>query len=417
MPPRRVLSAALLFLLSRAALSEEKAAWPRFRGPEGSGIATGASIPPAWSETEINWTISLPGKGHSSPVVWGEKIFLTCADKKTGAVTAVCVNRTDGSIRWKRKFASYRYRMNRDNSYASSTPAVDGEALYLYRATPKSITVLALDHQGRERWRRDLGPFESVHGSGASVIVFRGLLIVPNDQKGKSFILALDKKTGKTVWKMDRRSGRAAYSTPGVRTFAGGKKELLFTSSADGVTAVDPDTGSVNWSIPDAFPLRVVSSPVTADGLVIGTCGTGGSGKRLVAVRPGSKDRSRKPRIVYELTRDVPYVPTPLARNGLLFLLTDRGKLSCVKASTGELLWKERLGASFYASLVCVDNRLYAVSRKGTVFAIEASDTFRLLGRTDLGEGAHATPAVAGGTLYLRTFGRLLSIGGKKRKR
>jgi len=406
---------ALAFLASPA-LSKADAFWPRFRGPAGTGIASGKSIPPAWTESDLNWKVPLPGTGHSSPVVWGEKVFLTCAENKTGAVIAVCLRRTDGSLLWKRTFPSFRYRMNRDNSYAASTPAVDDQALYLYWAVPKSITVLALDHRGRERWRRDLGPFESIHGSGVSPIVCDDLLIVPNDQKGKSFLIALDKKTGKTIWRLDRRSGRAAYSTPGLRTLPGGGRELLFTSSADGMTAVDPATGTVNWSLPDAFPQRVVSSPITAGDLIIGTCGTGGSGKRLVAVRPGTKDRLQKAELAYELTRDVPYVPTPLAKGGLLFLLTDRGRLSCVKAATGEVLWKKRLGANFYASLVCVENRLYAVSRKGTVFAIEAADTFRLLGRTELGQGTHATPAVADGTLYLRTFSRLLSIGGEKRK-
>jgi len=289
--------------------------WPRFRGPNGAGLATSAPIPVQWSDKDYLWKVELPGKGHSSPVVWGERLFVASGlPDATRIIT--CLSTRDGRMLWEKRYPSKPHSMNPLNSYATSTPALDAERLYLYWTTPEAITVLALDHDGNEVWQRDLGPFDSQHGSGTSPIVFDDLLIVPNDQRGKSFIIALDCRNGETRWKLDRRVVKAAYSTPCIYQPEGGPPELILTSTSHGVSSVDPRTGKVNWEFPTAFPLRVVSSPVMASGLIVGTCGVGGSGKRLVAVRPGSRD-GRKPELAYEMKRNVPYVPTPPRRSAL----------------------------------------------------------------------------------------------------
>lgn len=387
--------------------------WTRFRGPNGTGISTASTVPAKWTGEDYNWKVELPGRGHSSPVLWGNRIFVTAAKKETGARIVLCLEVSAGNILWKREYESETYRMNRDNSYASSTPAVDKDHVYVYWTAPEEVTVLALDHKGKEVWRRNLGPFKSRHGSGTSPMIFEDTLVLTNDQLNDSFLIALKAKNGETRWRLERKSGKTAYSVPTVYTKNKGCPELIFTSTMHGVTSVDPKTGKINWELEKAFPERVVSSPVAGSGLLFGTCGVGGRGKRFVAVRPGSKEEGTEPKVVYELKRRIPYVPTPLAKDGLLFLLSDTGFATCLRASSGEKLWQERLGARFYGSFVWVEGRLYAVSRKGVVFVLKASEKFELLARNQLGETAFTTPAVAGGVMYIRTLSHLLSIGGK----
>jgi len=388
--------------------------WTRFRGPNGGGISKATSIPVKWTEKDYNWKVKLPGGGHSSPVVWDNRVFVTCADRKTAQRMILCLKAADGSVVWRRDYESKPFKQNPSNSYAASTPAAGPAGLYLCWASPEAVIVLALGHDGKELWRRDLGPFVSQHGPCMSPILFEDMVVLANNQKGKSFLIALDCRTGKTRWQLERRSVKAAYSTPCVYRSQDGPPELIFTSTSHGVTSVDPKTGEVNWEFGSAFPLRVVGSPAIASGLIVGTCGVGGSGKRLVAVRPGSKKRGVEPQLAYEIKKSVPYVPTPLAKGDLLFLLTENGVAMCLRGSTGEQVWQGRLKARFYGSFVWVAGRLYAISRKGEVLVIAASEKFELLARNPLGERSQATPALAGGVMYLRTYSHLISIGGKE---
>jgi outer membrane protein assembly factor BamB len=387
--------------------------WTRFRGPRGAGVSTATTIPVSWTAKDFRWRIVLPAGGHGSPVVWGDRIFLTCAEEDAATRIIVCVKTADGAIAWQRRYESKTHRLNRDNSYASSTPAVDKDHVYVYWTTPEKVTLLALTHEGREVWRRNLGPYTSMHGSGTSPIVHEDLVVIGNFQQGPSSVIALECATGKTRWKLDRKGGRAAYATPYVLKPEGGPAELLFSSSSHGLTSVNPATGSVNWELPDAFPQRVVASPAVASGLVVGTCGQGGRGTRFVAVRPPGTKPGARPELVYQIKRPIPYVPSALAKDGLLFLLTDQGVARCFRAATGEELWQESLEAKFYGSYVWVDGRLYVISRDGQVFVLRAAEEFKLLGRNDLGEPSQATPAVAGGVMYLRTYGHLMAIGGR----
>ncbi len=383
--------------------------WTRFRGPNGCGLSSATNLPTSWTDKDYRWKVALPGSGHASPVVWGDKLFTVCTEEASAKRVVLCLKTSDGSVAWQREYSSQSFRKNRDNSYASSTPAVDSERVYVYWTTPEEVTLLALDHQGREAWRRNLGPFKSQHGSGTSPIVFNDLVILNNDQEGPSFLTALDAKTGATRWQLNRRTDRAAYSTPCVRQTDDGTAELVFTSSGHGISGLSPLTGKVNWELTNALPFRVVSSPVLADGLIIGTCGEGGVGRRLVAVRPGSAKRS--PQLVYEMKTAIPYVPTPLAKDGLLFLWGDNGLVGCHRADTGERIWQEKISDAFYCSPVCANGRLYAVSKKGVVYVLAAAERYELLASIPLGEPSFATPAIADGVLYLRTSSHLFALG------
>jgi len=261
------------------------------------------------------------------------------------------------------------------------------------------------------------------HGAGTSPIVYDDMVIFTHEHENKSSRVArsvwfaVNRKTGETRWTLDRETGpKTSYSTPCVYTPAGGRPQLIFNSYSHGMTSIDPGTGKVIWEVASAFPARVVSSPVIADDLLIGSCGNGGSGKRLIAVRPGSSDGSIPPTEAYSIDKGYrPYVPTSIAKEGLLFTYHDRGYVSCRNSDTGRLLWEEKPAGRFFSSPVWVDGNLYCITMDGDVVVIKAAETYELLAINPLGETSHAAPAIAGGRMYLRTYSQLFSIGSKKR--
>ncbi|MBM4017342.1 MAG: hypothetical protein FJ288_03290 [Planctomycetes bacterium] len=388
--------------------------WPRFRGPDGAGTSDAATIPVKWTEKDYNWKVELPGGGHSSPAVWGDRIFVTAGRETDGQRFILCLKAADGAVLWKREYASTTCAMNSLNSYAAVTPALDKDYVFVTWAVPEKYTVVALDHDGKEVWQRDLGPWVSQHGHGASPIVFEDVLLVPNDQDGASFLAALDKKTGRTRWQAERKSGRAAYSTPCIYRGAGGAPQIVLTSTAQGMTGIDARTGKQAWEAPDVFPhpKRVVASPVMAGGLIFGQCGEGGSGLHVVAVRPPAAPGG-KAEVAWKITKSAPYVPMPVAHKDLLFLWAESGTVACVRLATGEDVWREKVGGGYYSSPLCVGGRLYNISRTGEVVVLAAGEKFEVLARNPLGEKCHATPAVVGGRMYLRTWSHVISIGGK----
>lgn len=428
---RRTLWIPVLVLLLSGAYADD-GEWTRFRGPNGTGISSATTVPVTWSEEDYNWKVELPGTGHSSPVVWGNRIFLGCGDRETAGRTVLCLDTADGRTLWRRDYPSKTYRQHRSNSYATATPAVDARGVVVTWSTPEEVVLLALDLDGGDAWRRDLGPFVGPHGSGTSPILLEDLVVLANDQEdpellarligrrgptgppGKSFLVAVDRQTGKTRWQVPRRSTLAPYSTPCVYRPEGGRAELIFTSTSHGVTAVDPANGKVNWEIGDVFRDRCVGSPVWASGLVMAGFGYGSRGTRYVAVRPGSRPEGREPTLAYDLTRSVPLVPTPLVKDGRLFLWADDGVVTCLKVATGEVIWRERVGGAFFGSPVCVNDRLYCIAKNGDVVVLAASEKYEVLARVPLGEPSYATPAVSGGVMYLRTRSHLFSLGGKR---
>jgi outer membrane protein assembly factor BamB len=403
-------TALLLFLVFLGAAGAQD--WTRFRGPNGSGIGT-AAIPVRWTEKDFLWKVKLPGVGHSSPVLWGERIFVTSGDESTGKRIVLCLAAADGKLLWTREFPAQRHRKHTDNSFASATPAVDARHVYTCWASPADYLVLALDHTGKEVWRIDLGPFKSGHGFGSSPIVFDDLLIVVNDQDGESFAVGLDAGTGKLRWKVERRC-KATWATPCIRQHPGRAAELILTSYELGITSLDPGTGMRNWEI-DVFSKghveSPISSPIVAGDLVIGTCGWLGVRKEVIAVRPGKV--GSKSEVVWQIDRAAPLTPTPLVKDDLLFLISDEGMATCASVQSGEVYWRERVPGSYYGSPICTGKHLYCINRDGEVIVFPATKQFELLARNPLGEPSHSTPAIAGGRMYLRTFSHLICVGPK----
>ena len=418
-------SVRLVAILALASAGAAESEWTRFRGPNGSGISEAATVPAKWTARDYNWKVKLPGIGHSSPVVWGERIFVTSAEPATAKRFVLCLHSVDGRVLWQREFSSQTYAQHRDNCYATATPAVDAAGIVVTWTTPKEVVMLALDLDGSELWRRDLGPFVAQSGSGISPILYEDLVVLANDQDdlkldpneksteaGISFLMAVDRQTGQTRWRVERPTTFAGFGTPCVYQAEDGRRELIFTSRARGLTGLDPQTGRINWELNQELRDRTISSPVVASGLVFAGSGVSVVGRRLIAVRPGS--REQEPKLVYEVTRSVPMVPTPLAKDGRLFLWSDNGMVTCLKVADGEVIWSERVGGEFYGSPVWVNGRLYCLAKNGDVVVVAAADKFEVVARVPLGESSYATPAVAGGVMYLRTQSQLFSLGGKK---
>ena len=386
--------------------------WPRFRGADGCGISAAQNLPVKWSKSDVRWKVDLPGKGNSSPVVWKGRVFVTSGNEDTAERYIVCLRANDGKTIWEKQFPSTAFRQNQENTFGSSTPVVDDSGVYVYWTTPDAIWVTALTIDGEVKWKKNLGPFESVHGSGASPVLLNNLLWINNDQDGPSSLLAIDVKSGEVKYKIDRRNEKVSYATPCVLAREGLPSELIFAASSHGLTSVNPLSGSVNWDCTKIFKARTVSSPIASDGLVICSCGEGGTGKRLVAVRP---PQGKTPAtVVYDLKKDVPNVPTPLAKDGRLYILCDKGQIQCVRTATGAPIWQQKLKDKFYGSPVWAQGRLYFISKAGVVFVIAAADEFELLAQNDLGEPSFATPAIAQGTLFLRTVSHLVAVGGNR---
>ena len=388
--------------------------WTRFRGPNGSGVSRAQTIPAEWTEADFNWRVKLPGVGHSSPVLWKDRIFLTAADEQTGAKSALCLRADDGRLLWVRRFEASVHRKHQLNSFASSTPTVDADRVYFLWTTPDERTVQALDHAGNELWQTSLGSYKAGHGAGVSPILHDGLVIVADDQEGQSSVAALDVRTGKVRWRTLRET-KVAYSTPCIYRRPGRPAEIILTSWKRGITSIDPRDGRINWEIAvfdEKHTETSIGSPITAGDLVLGTCGWLGYATHTVAVRP-DVSQPGKADVVYRVDRGAPLTTTPIVVGGLLFLWADEGIVTCVRSDTGELVWRRRVGGTYYGSPVAADGRLYCMSTDGRAVVLAADERYRLIARNPLGEGSHSTPAVAGGVMYLRTFSHLISIGGR----
>ena len=420
-----VVSSALILVFCLAAGAQE---WTRFRGPDGKGIGRADAVPAKIDESSYAWKVKLPGPGHSSPVLWGKKIFLTCEgpgkiarprrrdDGDSPAVKAnrqlVCLSATDGKVLWAWRDEFLTYRHNRLNSFAASTPAVDAERVYVTWASDDKYFAVAIDHAGKKVWSRELGDFSAKHGAGASPVVVDGVVLVGNDHMGQTSTLhGLDAKTGKTIWKIDRKSGPTSYIAPMIYRPEGGKPEAIFASCAEGVTSVNPADGKINWQVQCNFELKVVASPVCAGGLIYISTGKGGRRESAV-VRPPSG--AKKASVAFKLDKEVPYVPTPIAVGDYLYVLNDTGVLTCIAPKTGKKVWREKLKGIHYPSLVSIGDRIYIINNSGDVSTIQAGAKFKLLASSKLPEATQATPAIANGCMYIRTVNHLICVGAKK---
>jgi outer membrane protein assembly factor BamB len=406
----------MVFIVSSLGRVVPAQEWSRFRGPNGSGLSEAKTIPVKWTDNDIRWKVKLPGEGISSPVVWGEKLFVTAAEPDIGQRHLICLSATGGKELWRQTEAFRVYKKHKVNSFATCTPAVDAERVYTVWQSAELSALLAFSHDGKPVWKFELDPFSEGHGGGISPIVWNDLVILACDQQGPSYLVAVDRVTGERRWKTPRRSKRAGYSTPCVYQVSGRPDELIFTEWTHGITGLDPLTGNVRWEV-DCFGKqteRAIASPIVAGDVIFGTCGFVTSDKHCVAIRPNDSGGKIEAKELFRIEKTAPHLPTPLAYNGRLFLWTEKGVVTSVKLENGETVTTKRIGGNFSASPICIAGKLYAVSDDGEVVVLTADDALEELARNSLEESSSATPAVSGGRLFLRTKSRLLCIGGMK---
>lgn len=373
--------------------------WPQFRGKGGSASVEKCDLPDQWSEGNIRWKVPLAGEGISSPCVIGEKIVLTGATDEGRSRTVECRHLTGGELLWSHAEEFETHPKHQKNSFATSTPCGDEAGCCVLLGSTARCRLVSLDWDGKVNWSADLGSFPSRHGPGASPILIGDRVIVPLEPDEPGAVIAVDRASGKEVWRTPRGGSLASYATPLIWKDADGP--MVIVSSTAGVTALDPKDGSVVWS-EECFDARCVSSPTPNNDLLIAGCGGGGKGTRLVALRTDRTLHESTPRKVWELNRTIPYCPTAVVAGDLAFLLLDNGVARCVAAATGEEVWTKRLFDDVSASPVNLGGRILAVSESGKIALLKASRDFQVLGRFELEDEFLATPAVTDQGLLLR---------------
>lgn len=414
---------ALIVMLSVMFQSSWAEDWTRFRGPGGDGIAASADLPLTWSDTEnLAWRTPLPGPGSSSPIVAGDRVFVTCysgygvADSEKGSKQdlqrhLVCVRLEDGEVLWTKTVAAempeddYMGYLT-EHGYASSTPVTDGKQVFAFFG---KTGVLAFDMGGDEQWRVEVGKESSNRrwGSAASPILYKDMVIVNAAEEGRA-ILALDKQTGRQVWKAEAAALELAYGTPSIVELSDGTAELVISVPGE-IWGLNPDTGKLRWYAETNLTGNVCPTVVARDGVVYTFGGYRSAGAH--ALRAGGGGDVTASHMLW-FTRESSYVATPLLHDGFLYWIDDRGQAHCLNAETGESVYRERVpgmtmsGRPVYASPVLVGDRLYVVSRWSGVFVLPAKPEFEILAHNLLesdDSDCSGTPAIAGNRLLLRS--------------
>jgi len=404
--------------------------WPAWRGPRGDGTSLEKNVPTKWdgpSGENIAWKVAIPGGGHASPIVWEDRIFLTsCLDEKDQpARVLLCLNRETGQRLWQRTVLTAPLETKHNlNSYASGTPATDGRHVFVTflevgektiearnvsrprPVTPGEIVVAAFDFEGNQKWTDRPGGFVSVHGFCSSPVLFEDLVIINGDHDGDSYIAALKKSTGETVWKIPREHKTRSYVTPIIREIDGRTQMILSGSKC--VASYDPRTGERHWVI-DGPTEQFVASLVYNGELLFMTCGF--PERHMLAIDPTGEGNVTDTHIRWRTSKAAGYVPSPIAIGDYFLNVSDRGIGTCFDAATGKRLWMERLGPHYSASAVSAGGLAYFLGDNGTMTIIRPGEQLDVVGENELGEHCFASPAISGGQIFIRGEKHLYCIG------
>ncbi len=394
--------------------------WPGWRGPRGDGTSHEKGLPLTWSESDnIRWKTSIPGKGHSSPIVWGGRVCLTTCLESKGERVLICLDRRDGKILWQRVVLTAPLEKKHSlNSYASATPVTDGKHIWVAFLAYPNMQVACYDLDGNQRWIRSPGQLLSVHGFCSSPILHNNLVILNGDQDSKGYLVALDKETGAERWRIDRPNRTRSYCTP-ILIHAKNKPNVtqLVLSGSKCVTGYDADTGKQLWII-DGPTEQYVASLVFLDDVLFLT--TGFPEFHLMGISPegeGNITRSKYIRwhIPHKVNRvnqnsGASYVPSPIAANGHFYVVSDNGYLSCLETQTGKRLWKKKLARHVSASPVLANGYLYFVDDDAVTYVLKANAEFAVLHKNKLDDECYASPAISQGQIFLRGLHNLYCI-------
>ncbi|HEX8914800.1 MAG TPA: PQQ-binding-like beta-propeller repeat protein [Humisphaera sp.] len=414
----RLLALTLVLLAATAApaaVPPEPQDWPQWRGAKLDGRSPEVAVPTTWSGTEnVAWKTKIPGKGHSSPVVCNGRVFVTTALEDSGDRALLCLDRKDGKVLWQKAvLSSPLEKKHKLNSFASSTPATDGKLVFVSFFQNPKMVVAAYDFDGNEVWRTSPGTFSSVHGYCSSPVVYKNLLILNGDQDAPAFLVALDKGTGKEVWRTDRPNKTRSYCVPLITELAGKTQMVLAGSKC--IASYDPDTGKQIWII-DGPTEQMVASLVTTNGILFYTGGF--PDLHVMGIDPSGTGNVTK---THELWRDgqnkgdrkiASYVPSPIAFGDWFYVVSDGGQLSCYDAKTGQVKYRQKLGRHHSASAVADGNgHLYFTSDAGETFVVQAGPEYKQVAKNELGEEVYASPAISKGQIFIRGSEHLFCIG------
>lgn len=401
--------------------------WPGWRGPRGDGTSLESSIPEKWDGTtgeNIAWKCPIPGEGHGSPVVLGDRIYLVSCDPESQERLLVCIDQTTGRLSWKVVIINSGLEVKHHlNSFASSTPAVDKTGIYTAfleidgtmapaknvgtprPLTPGQIVVAAYDHDGKRKWLVRPGQFSSVHGFCSNPILFEELVIVNGDHDGEGYIVALDRETGKTVWKQPRPHQTRSYVTPIIRDVAG-KTQMVFSGSKC-IVSLNPRNGETIWNIEGPTEQYVASMVYDGSRFFMAA---GFPTYHVLAIRPDGLGDVTNTHVEWHAKNVACYVPSPVVIGNSLFVADDRGTANCFDTKTGTRRWQARMGTHYSASLIALQGKAWFVADDGITKLLEPGDNAQVVAENPLGETVYASPAVANGSLYLRGSTHLYRI-------
>jgi outer membrane protein assembly factor BamB len=406
----RVCGLALLTCLTANAEN-----WPGWRGPRGDGSSLEKDIPVHWNaSSNVLWKVSVPGIGHASPIVWNDRVFTVTCVPEDESRALLCYNARNGAQLWQKTvIKSPLEKKHRLNSQASSTPATDGKLVYVAFLDVKEMVVAAYDFNGVQKWMVRPGVFTSVHGFCSSPILFQDKVIVNGDHDGDSYLVALDRADGRTLWKTPRQNRTRSYCAPIIRELSGRTQMIL--SGDKSVASYDPATGKQHWML-DGPTEQFVASIVynsRADLLFV----TGGFPEHhLLGLKHNGSGKIGEAQIVWHNTKAscVSYVPSPISEGDYFLVVSDPGYANCFEAATGEMLWQEKLG-EHHASLVSTSGLVYFLSDTGVTTVVRPGRTYECVARNELGEPCFASPAISQGRIYLKGDKNLFCIGNAPR--
>jgi outer membrane protein assembly factor BamB len=402
---------AILGMLALAAVAQaDPEEWSGWRGPRRDGTSLERGFPLRWSATEnVLWKVPIPGKGHSSPVVWGDRLFVTTCLEESGDRKLLCLDRKDGRVLWDKVVVSTpKEHIHKLNSYASSTPVTDGKHIWVAFLDEPKFWIFCYDVDGNLIWKKSPGEFHSVHGFCSSPLLYKDMVIFNGDQDAVAYLVALDQATGAERWRVDRPNRTRSYVPPVIFEAAGRPQMVLSGSKC--VASYDPDTGKQIWII-DGPTEQFVASMVYAEGVFFIT---GGFPQwHVLAINPDGQGNVTSSHILWrDKGHDIcSYVPSPVAWGPHFFIVSDEGNATCFEAKTGKRLWKEKLSKHFSASAVAAGGYLYFLDDFGVTYVVKAGETFELVAKNPLGEECYASPALSRGRLYIRTAKNLFCIG------
>lgn len=381
--------------------------WPWWRGPTGNNLSAATDVPLHWSTNQnVVWKVSIPGRGHASPTIWGDRIFIATADEQDQVLALLGLDRSTGKKLWTAQIHKGGFlKKHENNSHASATPACDGERIFFPALFDNALWLRTLNFQGKVLWQKKIGRFVSVNGYGSSPVLYKSAVIVVSDNTGEACLVALHRRTGKVLWRVDR-PGLDNFCTPALGHVSG-RMQLLLQGSRM-IASYDPESGHELWRCDSP-------TEVTASTVAFGTNVVVASGnipvREMIAIRADGSGNVTRSNVVWRTGKNVTYVPSPIIRGDRLFFVNDSGVAHCLELQTGKEIWKERLGGDFFASPVLAANRIYMTNKSGRTYVLKAADQFEILAENSLEEETFASPVISGHRLFLRTKNSLFCIG------